>query len=342
MVFKKAYRALRLNTFYDGDFSLVPIRYEDRLLIMKWRNEQVYHLRQQGQLTESDQENYFQGIIAKLFDQEKPQQILFSFLHKDQCIGYGGLVHINWIDRNAEISFLMDTELQKNKFGDYWGVFLKMIGGIAFLNLNAPLHKIYTYAFDVRPHLYPVLEANGFRKEATLKEHCFFEGKFIDVILHSRINEVISYRKLTESDTELIFNWACDPLTRKNSFNSDDIQFDQHVKWLKEKLGNPQTYYVVMIRNGVDAGLVRFDIRRAEQTATIGILIDKGFRGLGLASRFLVKAIEGFRNTGHYEKIEAFIKPENVASVAAFEKAGFMKVEELLINDIPALKYEYN
>ncbi len=169
-----------------GEFSLVPIRYEDRFEIMKWRNEQLYHLRQDKLLTESDQEQYFNNVVAPLFEQDKPLQLLFSFLKEGKCIGYGGLVHINWVDKHAELSFLMNTELEKHYFEENWCAFLELIQVVAFDSLQ--FHKMHTYAFDLRPHLYPILESNGFLKEAVLKEHCFFQGKFIDVIIHSKIN----------------------------------------------------------------------------------------------------------------------------------------------------------
>ena len=62
---------------------------------MKWRNEQIYHLRQAKPLTAEDQKNYFSNVVSKLYDQEKPAQILFSFLKDGKCIGYGGLVGYN-------------------------------------------------------------------------------------------------------------------------------------------------------------------------------------------------------------------------------------------------------
>ncbi|GAK91039.1 putative ribosomal-protein-serine acetyltransferase [Nonlabens ulvanivorans] len=48
--------------------------------IMKWRNEQMYHLRQAEKLTEQSQDSYFKNVVSKLFEQEKPNQLLFSFL----------------------------------------------------------------------------------------------------------------------------------------------------------------------------------------------------------------------------------------------------------------------
>ncbi|MBR1792039.1 MAG: GNAT family N-acetyltransferase [Bacteroidales bacterium] len=183
------YRCLKQQEYTLGDHSIVPLRYEDRFLIMKWRNEQIYHLRQIHPLTEGDQQRYFDNVVAKLFDNPKPEQILFSYLEKSICIGYGGLVHINWIDRNGEISFIMDTKLETEHFQEHWSNWLTMLKDVAFTNLG--LHKIYTYAFDLRPHLYKVLEANGFMREATLKEHCLFQGEYKDVVLHGLINQKV-------------------------------------------------------------------------------------------------------------------------------------------------------
>lgn len=183
----QTYKILKNNQVELGEFKLVPIRFEDRLAIMQWRNEQIYHLRQNKPLTVADQDAYFEQVVMKLFDQERPDQILFSYLQNDVCIGYGGLVHINWIDQHAEISFIMQTDLEKTFFEVNWSRFLELIEQVAFDDLN--LHKLSTYAFDLRPHLYKVLEASGYQLEARLKEHCYFDEKFIDVLIHQKIND---------------------------------------------------------------------------------------------------------------------------------------------------------
>lgn len=183
------YKCLKQQEFTYGDKSIVPLRYEDRFLIMKWRNEQIYHLRQTRPLTEEDQQYYFDNVVSKLFNNPYPDQILFSYLKNGVCIGYGGLVHVNWIDHNAEISFIMDTSLEAEHFEDYWDNYLIMLKKVAFDDLD--LHKIYTYAFDLRPHLYPIFEKSGFEREAILKDHCFYNGEYKDVIIHSIWNNHI-------------------------------------------------------------------------------------------------------------------------------------------------------
>ena len=180
------YKVLNKQVFSRGNYSIVPIRMEDQFLIMKWRNEQIFHLRQDKPLTEVNQANYFEKVVKKLFREEKPNQLLFSYLEGDKCVGYGGLVHINWIDKNAEISFILETALEKEYFQLHWCTYLGLIEQVAFEELS--LHKIFTYAFDLRPQLYPALEVAGFTKEAVYKEHCFFQGEYKDVVIHSKID----------------------------------------------------------------------------------------------------------------------------------------------------------
>lgn len=181
-----AYKCLKQQIFQNGAHSLVPIREQDKYDIMRWRNEQLYHLRQVKPLTKDDQDTYFENTIKKLFERENPEQVLFSYLENGSCIGYGGLVHINWADKNAEISFIINPELEKKLFEFHWKTYLGLIEEIAFGELN--MHKIFTYAFDLRPLLYKAVESAGYVSEARLKEHMLFDDRYVDVLIHSKFN----------------------------------------------------------------------------------------------------------------------------------------------------------
>jgi RimJ/RimL family protein N-acetyltransferase len=183
-----AYKALGKQRFELGDFTLVPIRMEDRYKIMEWRNEQIYHLRQTSLLTQEDQDQYFKTSVAGLFESEFPNQLLFSFLQNETCIGYGGLVHINWKDRHTELSFIMDTQLEKDHFESIWKTYLKLVESVAFSELE--LRKLYTYAFDLRPHLYPIFEDAGYIQDARLRDHVIIDNQYFDVVIHSKINPI--------------------------------------------------------------------------------------------------------------------------------------------------------
>ena len=190
---QQIYKCLDESSFEgDNGYCIVPLRAEDKYLIMKWRNEQLYHLRQAAPLSQADQDLYFDTVVAQLFEQAQPNQLLFSYLDPNQvCIGYGGLVHINWRDQHAEISFIMATELEKKYFSIHWKRYLSLIEQLDFTALK--FHKIFTYAFDLRPHLYAVLEENRWIREAVLKDHFLHKNNYLDVVVHAKINECASH-----------------------------------------------------------------------------------------------------------------------------------------------------
>lgn len=315
-----SYKCLSQQEFSDGEYKIVPIRFEDRMDIMKWRNEQMYHLRQAESLTIESQEKYFNTVICALFDQEQPNQLLFSFLKNDVCIGYGGLVHINWVDKNAEISFIMDTSLEKNSFEHLWLVFLGLVEKVGFQELK--FHKIFTYAFDLRPSLYLALEYAGFNKEVTLKDHCLFEDKFIDVIIHSLIADSFILKKATIDDVETTFDWASNPVIRSFSFNQNDISLNDHFHWFTDKLSDDNCEYFIAYKGNNKVGSIRFDI--THNNALLSYLIDSEFHGKGLGTQILQAGITKLKNIRKdIEVISGFVIPENKASVHIFNKLQF-------------------
>lgn len=321
----KHYKALNKQAYSVGIYSIVPIRFEDRMDIMNWRNEQIYHLRQSQPLTIQDQDNYFNTVINQLFEVEKPNQLLFSYLENDKCIGYGGLVHINWIDKNAEISFVMNTKLEKDMFKFHWGTFLQLLENIAFIELN--FHKIFTYAFDLRPHLYEVLESNNYLKEAVLNEHCFFNNQFIDVIIHSKkISEIFFLREASLHDAILLFDWVNDKDVRLNSINQATIIWENHLKWLENRLNRKDTFIYILSDGEINYGQIRID--KDNNWWMIDYSIDVNHRGKGFGTLIVNLLIEKCKNFN----FKAFVKESNLSSIHVFVKLGFNEVNGELEN----------
>ncbi|MGX7668335.1 GNAT family N-acetyltransferase [Flavobacterium pedocola] len=333
----RSYKCLHTNVFKTGSFHIEPIRDEDKYGILDIRNEQLYHLRQSEPLTAEKQEQYFANVVAALFEVEKPNQLLFSFFYENEFVGYGGLVHINWIDKNAEISFIMKTELEKEHFAKFWSNYLRLIEKVAFEALR--FHKIFTYAFDLRPHLYPVLLDCGFREDARLKEHCFFDGKYLDVLIHSKINTTIWFRKATEEDVELYFTWANDPAVRSNSYATESIPYENHVNWFKSKVKDENCFMVIFQdHENQNIGQVRIQKTNAV-SAIIGVSADENHRGKGYAAKMIAKASDVFLTENPEICISAYIKLDNQASSKAFEKAGFSLLETLKYEGADSFHY---
>ena len=315
----KAYKLLKQQEFFSGEFRIIPIRDSDKLNIMRWRNEQMFHLRQHMLLNETQQNAYFNQVVAQLFDQHQPDQLLFSYMHGDRCIGYGGLVHINWIDRNAEISFIMETALERDQFEMHWVNYLTCIEQVAFHELG--LHKIFTYAFDLRPRLYIALNQSGFYEESRLKEHCRFNGTFIDVLIHSKFG--YSLRPASMADTSLTFSYATDKAVRRFSFTDGNITHEGHVNWFQNKLRDSNCYYLIFEKNKKPIGSIRLDIK-SEGVAMINYLIDSAFHGMGYGKRMLSGCIEYTKDHQlPITQLTGEVLKTNIASVKVFEKLNF-------------------
>lgn len=334
MGFPVNYKILQKKTFKSGDFELVPIRFEDRYQIMHWRNEQVFHLRQQTQLGIDDQDRYFNQVVSGLFTSDNPDQLLFSFLDNGVLAGYGGLVHIHWADKHAEVSFLMDTKKETLHFEQYWLTYLSLLKQIAFNELN--LHKIFTYAFDVRLHLYPVIEKAGFKKEAVLKEHCRFEGVWKDVVIHAQFNPEIGIRPVAWEDSEILFSWANDEDTRKFSFNSEKIERAEHESWLRRKMEDSNACLFLCTVKENPAAFVRFD--KSGNNWIIGINTAPEYRNQKLTDQFICKGLDMLKMG---DSVLAYIKTDNPASTRVFEKAGFYYADETNMAGQKALVYKY-
>ena len=315
------YVCLRQQEYTLGDYSIVPLRYEDRFSIMKWRNEQIYHLRQARPLTEDDQQRYFDSVVSKLYDNPKPDQILFSYLEKGVCIGYGGLVHINWIDRNGEISFIMDTKLEAEHFAEHWSNYLTMLKSVAFDDLG--LHKIYTYAFDLRPHLYTMLESNGYQREATLKEHCLFNGEYKDVVLHSLWNdryEVINYVDCTREQNLDILALRNRDDVRSWMVNPEVIQEENHFKFIESLKGNPNRLYYAIYKKGILVGTYNLT-NEGEGIWERGIIANPSTQGTGQTEKWERQILSSLPS--EIKAVSAKVKQDNLRSIKYHEKLGY-------------------
>lgn len=183
------YKCLPIERFDDTDgYSMIPLRQEDMESIRVWRNAQIDILRQQTPIESEQQKKYFINSILPTFEMEQPPQILFSFLHNNKLIGYGGLTHIDWIARRAEISFLLDPPRNHypKKFQIDFRHFLAMLMKITFKELK--LHRLFAETYAFRSEIMLPLEELGFRLEGRMREHVFKRGEWMDSLIHGIVD----------------------------------------------------------------------------------------------------------------------------------------------------------
>ena len=154
----------------------------DLAQIKKWRNEQQSICRYWKQLTDDNQEDWY-----FTYSDKDSREVIFAIRTEWvsdmlKLIGYCGLVYIDWLNRRAEYSILVDLNYHSN----YDEIFQKTTDFIVDYGFNSlNLNKITTETFSHRTHQIELLEKYGFERQGVLKDHIYKDGKYWDSHLHA-------------------------------------------------------------------------------------------------------------------------------------------------------------
>jgi RimJ/RimL family protein N-acetyltransferase len=80
---------------------------------------------------------------------------------------------------------------------------------------------------------------------------------------------------------------------------------------------------------------VRYDITQKE--ATISLALAESFRGKGYGSNLILLGCKKLGQNSVIERINAYIKPDNLGSIRAFVRSGFREVGGKIVYDQQAL-----
>ena len=325
-----SYKCLKKRVFENGSYRLIPIRQMDKYKIMKWRNEQLYHLRQESVLTRKAQDLYFKNVIQTGFRKVNPNQILFSFLKNKILIGYGGLVHIDWKARTAEVSFLIDTEHEEKYFQNFWKIFIDLIESIAFNHLS--FHKIYTFSYNLRPKLYKILKKLNFFNEKTFYKTLSKKVKVIDSRIDSKYSNDFKIISIKKEDVNLLYKWANEFKTRKNSVNSEKITKTEHLNWFNTQIkkNNVDLFFAYEKK---PVGLLMLE--EIDNEIYISYNVSKDFRGKGIGSKIINHTVTKFSE----KNLVGEVLKNNLPSIKIFRNNGFVKIDTYKKNNKEIEKY---
>ena len=147
-------------------------------------------------------------------------------------------------------------------------------------------------------------------------------------------------RVIREEDCLMTFEWANDPLCRQMGFSQHTISMKDHVVWFRHALASEAFRLLVVEKRAGDqwtpVGLVRID-----RDGEVSLSIAGEFRGRRLAAPALQAAFEWIQPEWLLTKFFAHIKPDNTASIRAFETVGFQRVGLTVIKGHRCLEYVY-
>jgi RimJ/RimL family protein N-acetyltransferase len=153
-----------------------------------WRNAQMSILRQMQPIDAEAQEAYFESVIWPDKESPEPANVLVGFYEDERLVGYGGLVHIAWAHRRAEVSCLLDPVIaaQDERRDQLTFALISLIKELAFQDLG--LLRLTTETYETRKCVIPVLERAGFRLEGVLRRHIIKDGVTYDTFVHGLLS----------------------------------------------------------------------------------------------------------------------------------------------------------
>jgi len=150
--------------------------------------------------------------------------------------------------------------------------------------------------------------------------------------LRELIAEEIYLRSVTINDLDLLYRWANDSETRKQSFKSEPIDYNTHKEWFANKINDPFcSFYLCFNSLEVTIGQIRFDVDK-NSVAVIDVSVDCTQRGNGYGSKIISSGIRKLKKERPIKQFLAFVKTENYASLTAFKKANFIEINTTLID----------
>ena len=155
-----------------------------------------------------------------------------------------------------------------------------------------------------------------------LEHECIFDKKDGAYQSESFMSNIINLRKVEITDIDDMFEWRNHLDIRKNFFNQEMISRDEHEKWFMAKLNDPDLTVYMAYHRKERIGSIRFESR--DRVIKTSVMLNPDFLGKGLGPKVIKLGVERFIMEKNPDmQIIAEIKKGNVASIKAFERAGF-------------------
>lgn len=168
--------------------------------------------------------------------------------------------------------------------------------------------------------------------EFTLGKKCLFDVEKGTPLKADMIEEYLTFVKVKEKDKDLLFAWANDEETRKQSFCSQQIPYEDHVKWFESSLLRQDRKMYLCMHGEEPVGVFRLDeTENSKENGTweISYSIEPNKRGKGYGKQMLRLGEELCKKEiPEIKCLKACVKKENEGSLKIFEELMYKKESE--------------
>ena len=161
--------------------NLTAVEKSDLQQLKEWRNNLDFrkNFREYREINDEMQNIWFNKFVI-----EDKNTIMFSIRDaaNNELLGCCGLCYINWVNRNADLSFYIGKD---NLYADdiYAKDAVNVLINYGFNELG--LNKIWTEIYEFDSKKINFLQNYGFKKDGQLRENYFYDGKWWDSFIFS-------------------------------------------------------------------------------------------------------------------------------------------------------------
>jgi UDP-2,4-diacetamido-2,4,6-trideoxy-beta-L-altropyranose hydrolase len=137
--------------------------------------------------------------------------------------------------------------------------------------------------------------------------------------LRAKDSRTVWLRQATFADSAAMLAWQSTPGARAHARDPATPKPQEHQRWLKAKLADPDCIFNIVIHGDAPAGILRFDRLPARDASEVSILIAAERQGLGIGGIALALG----KRLLPKERFIAVIHAGNRASIRMFEAAGY-------------------
>jgi spore coat polysaccharide biosynthesis predicted glycosyltransferase SpsG/L-amino acid N-acyltransferase YncA len=136
----------------------------------------------------------------------------------------------------------------------------------------------------------------------------------------------LEVREACQADADTLLTWRNDPQTLRWSRGHQQVAQPVHASWLAATTVDPDRLLLVVERAGRGLGTVRFD-RVGDGTWEVSITVAPEQRGRGLAEGILTVGEGALLARTPARTVLANVHEENKASLALFQRAGYLPAD---------------
>lgn len=124
-------------------------------------------------------------------------------------------------------------------------------------------------------------------------------------------------RRVDFDDARQLYEWRNETVTRKNSFNTEAISYDNHRAWLSKVIAEQNIYLYILVCGSVSVGQIRVKI--LDGSGVISYSIDHNYRGLGYG-KLILRLLEDklYADRVACTELIGLVKEDNIPSQKAF------------------------